>query len=51
MRVRDLHLLTVGRFTYTGDERFKAVHATGSEDWLLKIHYTQHRDQVLMSRW
>nr|XP_053631834.1 uncharacterized protein LOC128688150 [Cherax quadricarinatus] len=44
MRSRDLHLLTVGRFTYTSDDRFKSVHQTGSEDWLLKIHYAQHRD-------
>lgn len=45
MRSRDLHLLTVGRFTYTSDARFKAVHQTGSDDWLLKIHYLQHRDE------
>ncbi|XP_069997346.1 zwei Ig domain protein zig-8 [Penaeus vannamei] len=44
MRTRDLHLLTVGRFTYTSDQRFKAVHQSGSQDWLLKIHYVQHRD-------
>ncbi|XP_069167214.1 limbic system-associated membrane protein isoform X2 [Procambarus clarkii] len=44
MRSRDLHLLTVGRFTYTSDDRFKSVHQQGSEDWLLKIHYVQHRD-------
>ena len=44
MRTRDLHLLTVGRFTYTSDDRFKALHQPGSEDWLLKIHYVQHRD-------
>nr|XP_053627624.1 protein sidekick-1-like [Cherax quadricarinatus] len=44
MRARDLHLLTVGRFTYTSDERFKAVHQAGSQDWLLKIYYVQHRD-------
>lgn len=44
MRTRDLHLLTVGRFTYTSDDRFKSIHQPGSEDWLLKIHYAQHRD-------
>ncbi|XP_018024957.1 uncharacterized protein LOC108680591 [Hyalella azteca] len=44
IRSRDLHLLTVGRFTYTSDDRFKAVHQKGSDDWLLKIHYVQHRD-------
>ncbi|KAK8375629.1 hypothetical protein O3P69_008438 [Scylla paramamosain] len=44
MRSRDLHLLTVGRFTYTSDQRFKAVHQAGSQDWLLKIFYVQLRD-------
>ncbi|XP_066981548.1 neurotrimin-like [Macrobrachium rosenbergii] len=45
MRSRDLHLLTVGRFTYTSDQRFQALHQIGSDDWLLKIHYVQHRDE------
>ena len=45
MRARDLHLLTVGRFTYTSDDRFRAVHQQGSDDWLLKIHYAQDRDR------
>ncbi|XP_066948300.1 lachesin-like [Macrobrachium rosenbergii] len=44
IRHRDIHLLTVGRFTYTSDQRFSASHAPGSEDWLLKIHYLQERD-------
>ncbi|XP_063594831.1 zwei Ig domain protein zig-8-like isoform X1 [Penaeus indicus] len=44
VRHRDIHLLTVGRFTYTSDQRFSALHSVGSEDWLLKIHYLQERD-------
>ncbi|XP_069995437.1 lachesin isoform X1 [Penaeus vannamei] len=44
IRHRDIHLLTVGRFTYTSDDRFSALHSVGSEDWLLKIHYLQERD-------
>lgn len=44
VRHRDIHLLTVGRFTYTSDERFSARHAASSEDWLLMIHYLQERD-------
>ncbi|XP_042231990.1 uncharacterized protein LOC121872926 isoform X1 [Homarus americanus] len=44
IRHRDIHLLTVGRFTYTSDERFSARHTAGSEDWLLMIHYLQERD-------
>nr|XP_045594573.1 zwei Ig domain protein zig-8-like [Procambarus clarkii] len=44
VRHRDIHLLTVGRFTYTSDERFSARHTAGSEDWLLMVHYLQERD-------
>ncbi|XP_071535387.1 lachesin-like [Panulirus ornatus] len=44
VRHRDIHLLTVGRFTYTSDQRFSARHTEGSEDWLLMIHYLQERD-------
>ncbi|XP_050730337.1 lachesin-like [Eriocheir sinensis] len=44
VRHRDIHLLTVGRFTYTSDARFSARHTQGSEDWLLMIYYLQERD-------
>ncbi|XP_045139423.1 contactin-2-like isoform X2 [Portunus trituberculatus] len=45
VRHRDIHLLTVGRFTYTSDERFSARHTAGSQDWMLLIHYLQKRDE------
>lgn len=44
VRHRDIHLLTVGRYTYTSDQRFKAIHHAHSEDWILQIKYPQHRD-------
>lgn len=44
VRHRDIHLLTVGRYTYTSDQRFKSIHHPHSEDWLLQIKYPQHRD-------
>ncbi|XP_018021146.1 uncharacterized protein LOC108677438 [Hyalella azteca] len=44
LRDRDTHLLTVGRYTYTSDQRFRAQHNTGSEDWPLTIEYAQVRD-------
>ncbi|XP_045615930.1 limbic system-associated membrane protein [Procambarus clarkii] len=44
IRHRDIHLLTVGGFTYTSDARFSARHVEGSEDWLLLVHYLQERD-------
>ncbi|KAG5672143.1 hypothetical protein PVAND_002297 [Polypedilum vanderplanki] len=44
VRHRDIHLLTVGRYTYTSDQRFKSIHHPHSEDWMLQIKYPQHRD-------
>uniref|UniRef100_A0A6B2EF01 Putative neural cell adhesion molecule l1 n=1 Tax=Phlebotomus kandelakii TaxID=1109342 RepID=A0A6B2EF01_9DIPT len=44
IRHRDIHLLTVGRYTYTSDQRFRAIHHPHSEDWILQIKYPQHRD-------
>ncbi|MPC87133.1 hypothetical protein E2C01_081984 [Portunus trituberculatus] len=42
IRHRDIHLLTVGRYTYTSDQRFRALHEDDSDDWILKINYVQH---------
>ncbi|XP_053671128.1 uncharacterized protein LOC128721401 [Anopheles nili] len=44
VRHRDIHLLTVGRYTYTSDQRFRALHHPHTEDWSLQIKYPQHRD-------
>lgn len=44
MRHRDIHLLTVGRYTYTSDQRFEAIHLPHSEDWTLRIRYPQRKD-------
>ncbi|ETN65182.1 defective proboscis extension response [Anopheles darlingi] len=44
VRHRDIHLLTVGRFTYTSDQRFQAVHNPVHDDWSLQIRYPQKRD-------
>ncbi|XP_063232204.1 hemicentin-1-like isoform X2 [Bacillus rossius redtenbacheri] len=44
VRHRDIHLLTVGRYTYTSDQRFRAIHHPHGEDWTLQIKYPQHRD-------
>lgn len=44
VRHRDIHLLTVGRYTYTSDQRFRAIHHPHSDDWILQIKYPQHRD-------
>ncbi|CAG7826923.1 unnamed protein product, partial [Allacma fusca] len=44
VRHRDIHLLTVGRDTYTSDQRFQAVHKPHTDDWTLQIKYPQERD-------
>lgn len=44
VRHRDIHLLTVGRYTYTSDQRFEAIHSPHTEDWTLRIRYPQRKD-------
>lgn len=44
VRHRDIHLLTVGRYTYTSDQRFEALHAPHTEEWTLRIRYPQRKD-------
>ncbi|KAF7381479.1 hypothetical protein HZH66_013873 [Vespula vulgaris] len=44
VRHRDIHLLTVGRYTYTSDQRFEAMHTPHSEEWTLQIRYPQKKD-------
>lgn len=44
VRQRDLHILTVGRYTYTSDQRFTSLHMDDSEDWTLEIRFAQKRD-------
>ena len=44
LRPKDNHLLTIGRYTYTSDRRFRAVHKAYSEDWILLIEPTTEKD-------
>jgi len=36
VRHRDIHLLTVGKVSYTSDNRFQSIH-DGDEEWILKV--------------
>ncbi|XP_042230940.1 limbic system-associated membrane protein-like [Homarus americanus] len=45
IRGRDLRILTVGRYTYTTDLRFEALHQQASTEWTLRIKSVQLRDQ------
>jgi len=44
MRQDHLHLLTVGRYTYTSDLRFEAKHEQHSSDWSLILNSAQSTD-------
>ncbi|EEB15499.1 conserved hypothetical protein [Pediculus humanus corporis] len=49
VRHRDIHLLTVGRYTYTSDQRFQTIHLPQTEDWTLQVRYPQRRDSECTS--
>ncbi|XP_076054307.1 hemicentin-2-like [Oratosquilla oratoria] len=44
VRHEDIHVLTVGRITFTNDDRFEAHNTPGSGVWSLLIKYPQPRD-------
>ncbi|XP_045119612.1 uncharacterized protein LOC123509390 isoform X2 [Portunus trituberculatus] len=44
IRRRDLHVLTVGVYTFTNDDRFQALHAEESDQWSLVINPVTLRD-------
>lgn len=44
VRQKDLHILTVGKYTYTTDQRFTSIHMDNSDDWTLEIRDTRKKD-------
>uniref|UniRef100_A0A8D8UXJ4 Down syndrome cell adhesion molecule homolog n=1 Tax=Cacopsylla melanoneura TaxID=428564 RepID=A0A8D8UXJ4_9HEMI len=44
IRHRDIHILTVGSYTYTSDQRFSAIHRREGDEWTLHIKWAQKRD-------
>lgn len=44
IRHRDIHILTVGSYTYTSDQRFQATHHKDNDEWTLQIKWAQKRD-------
>ena len=44
IRHRDLHILTVGRFTYTADPRHKSHYNPSRDEWVLEIKQARRRD-------
>ncbi|XP_021919696.1 kin of IRRE-like protein 1 isoform X4 [Zootermopsis nevadensis] len=44
IRHRDIHILTVGGYTYTSDQRFQTNHHPDDNEWTLQIKWAQKRD-------
>ncbi|PRD25520.1 UNVERIFIED_CONTAM: hypothetical protein NCL1_40684 [Trichonephila clavipes] len=44
VRQKDLHILTVGKYTYTTDQRFTSIHLDNSDDWTLEIRDARKTD-------
>jgi len=44
IRHSDLHILTVGRYTYTADSRYQSIYNPTTDEWILQIKYLQKRD-------
>lgn len=44
IRHSDLHILTVGRYTYTADNRYQSIYNPTTDEWILQIKYLQPRD-------
>ncbi|XP_055327122.1 uncharacterized protein LOC129580573 isoform X1 [Sitodiplosis mosellana] len=44
IRHRDIHILTVGTYTYTTDQRFQTAYHRDFNEWTLQIKWAQKRD-------
>ena len=42
---RDVSLIAVGKFVYTSDKRFRVLHESNSNDWILTIKSVTYKDQ------
>lgn len=41
---RDIHILTVGTYTYTTDQRFQTAYHRQTNEWTMQIKWAQKRD-------
>lgn len=44
IRHRDIHILTVGTYTYTTDQRFQTAYHREINEWTMQIKWAQKRD-------
>jgi len=45
IRHSDLHILTVGRYTYTADLRYQSIYNSATDEWILQIRYLKEDDK------
>jgi len=45
IRHSDLHILTVGRYTYTADLRYQSIYNSATDEWILQIRYLKVEDK------
>jgi len=45
IRHSDLHILTVGRYTYTADLRYQSIYNSATDEWILQIRYLKADDK------
>jgi len=45
IRHSDLHILTVGRYTYTADLRYQSIYNPTTDEWILQIKFLREQDR------
>ena len=40
IRHSDLHILTVGRYTYTADNRYQSIYNPTTDEWILQVNHS-----------
>ena len=45
VRHRDVSLIAVGKFVYISDKRFRVLHESNANDWILTIKSVTYKDQ------
>ena len=44
IRTRDVHIMTMGRITYSTDPRVSSIHPNGTGDWNLQLRNAKPKD-------
>ena len=49
IRHSDLHILTVGRYTYTADNRYQSIYNPTTDEWILQVFTIFEENYFLQS--